>query len=139
MPVWLRDTLTMAHANPRQCLWGGLSVALSKSPASPWPSPGLWGCACAPRGTSTAGGRGLPVTSWDTPGLSTPLPAAAGSPQHFAGSAVQLRAAGGHQRCGTVPYLTLVRETPALSPLSICFQLLIQETHVPSIYLEKNE
>lgn len=67
------------------------------------------------------------------------LPAAAGAPQHFAGPAVQLPAAGGHQHRGRVPYLTLVRETPALSPLSICFQLLIQETHVLSVYLEKNE
>lgn len=40
---------------------------------------------------------------------------------------------------GGIPYLTLLRETPALSPLSICFQWLIQETHVLSIYLEKNE
>lgn len=90
-------------------------------------------------GSSTMGGRGLPGMPRTVPDPSRGSGCPSVCPWSFARHVVRPWADGGHQCCCRVPHLTLVRETPALSPLSICFQLLIQETHVLSIYLEKNE
>ena len=152
-PVWQRDTLTMAHADPRQCLRGGPQRTPIRGAAKlpglassfPWPAAGkaLWGRACAPKALSPRVAVGSPGRA-EMPGAIHDAPCGCGCPSacwpwRFARRTVRLQAAGGHQHCSRVPYLTLVRETPALSPLSICFQLLIPETHVLSIYLEKNE
>lgn len=135
-PAWQRDAPPTAQADPKQRRRGRPST-LPNSPASPRPSPGpLLGKArgAAPQALPPPAPRG---TNRD-PACGCGCPSAR-RPWHFIRREVRLRAAGGHRRCRRVPHLTLVRETPALSPLGICFQLLIQETHVLSVYLEKNE
>lgn len=36
-PAWRRDTLTMSHASPARCLWGGLSKAHQRCHKTPRP------------------------------------------------------------------------------------------------------
>lgn len=147
-PAWQRDTLTMSHASPARCLWGGFSKAHQRCHKTPQPHIVLPPTCCqerplglsfCPSGTSTTGGHGLSRASRNTQGYPGPssLPRVAlGRPLW---GLLMARGAAPSSRRGRVPYLTLLRETPALSPLTICFQWLIQETHVLSIYLEKKK
>lgn len=143
-PAWRRDTLTMSHASPARCLWGGLSKAHQRCHKTPRPHlvllPGKAPAAeLLPLRHFHHGWPWALQGKPRHPGLSRTLPIAAGCPRQAAVGLLMARGAAPSSCRGRVPYLTLLRETPALSPLTICFQGLIQETHVLSIYLEKKK